>query len=85
MLLNQLGRDAAELKLIFIKVEASTSKPLAVALAKESTSHFDESSQALTVPKRSGPRPPAYFVHSKCVSTRQGPTPSLSTLNRSAA
>lgn len=35
VLLNQLGRDAAELKLIFIKVEASSSKPLAVALAKE--------------------------------------------------
>ena len=34
-LLNRLGRDAAELKLIFIKVEASSSKPLAVALAKE--------------------------------------------------
>lgn len=35
VLLNQLGREAAELKLIFIKVEASSSKPLAVALAKE--------------------------------------------------
>lgn len=35
VLLNQLGREAAELKLIFIKVEATSSNPLAVALAKE--------------------------------------------------
>ena len=35
VLLNQLGREAAELGLVFIKVEASRSKPLAVALAKE--------------------------------------------------
>ncbi|WP_241985091.1 MULTISPECIES: ATP-binding protein [unclassified Cryobacterium] len=35
VLLNQLGRDAAELKLVFVKVEASSGKPLAVALAKE--------------------------------------------------
>ncbi|TFD61839.1 ATP-binding protein [Cryobacterium sp. Hh38] len=35
VLLNQLGRDAADLKLIFVKVEASRSQPLAAALAKE--------------------------------------------------
>ena len=35
VLLNQLGREARELRLVFIKVEASRSKPLAVALAKE--------------------------------------------------
>lgn len=35
VLLNQLGREASELGLVFIKVEASSSKPLAVALAKE--------------------------------------------------
>ena len=35
VLLNQLGREAVDLKLVFIKVEASSSKPLAVAVAKE--------------------------------------------------
>ncbi|MEF2979281.1 ATP-binding protein [Subtercola sp. YIM 133946] len=35
VLLNQLGAEAADLKLLFIKVEASNSTPLASALAKE--------------------------------------------------
>jgi hypothetical protein len=35
VLLNHLGREAAELKLAFVKVEATGSVPLPVALAKE--------------------------------------------------
>ena len=35
VLLNQFGREAAELKLTHIKIEASASQPLAVALSKE--------------------------------------------------
>ncbi|GGF32718.1 ATP-binding protein [Subtercola lobariae] len=35
VLLNQLGREATELKLMFVKVEASASAPLANSLAKE--------------------------------------------------
>jgi hypothetical protein len=35
VLLNQLGREAAELRLVFVKVEASRSISLPMALSKE--------------------------------------------------